>query len=162
MCNKALHRSAPHYAGFAFSLLLASALSLPAHATEKWKINMTKSHFSAGTNTLVLERDYLSAGSSKAEPGNAANGEFLVISGDRVYLAIDESVSNGSGPIKTVDYNHWKDMKIVQIGERVRSNDVCSFRCQSGHLENRRTLTFTAIGGDPSARMSGLIALNSP
>jgi len=161
MCFKSLHRMTARHTGFALSLLLASAFSLPANATEKWNINIAKSHFSAGTNTLVLERNTSSAEAGKVQPGNAANGHFLVIAGDKVYLATDETAFEASGAIKTVDYNRWKQMKMTLIGEKVHSNDFCIFRCMTGHQENRRTVTFTAVGGDPSSQMSGLIALNT-
>jgi hypothetical protein len=151
--------SARKYCGIALSLLLSSALSLPAHAMENWKVNMAKSHFSSGVNTLVLERD---TGSPNA-PGKAAGGSFVVISGDKVYVAKDESAFDAaSGKFKTVDYNRWRDMKIVQIGEKVRTNDYCSFHCQAGHPEPHRTLTFIAVGGDPSPRMRDIVVLNTP
>lgn len=150
--------SARNYCGIALSLILSSALSLPAHAMEKWKIDMAKSHFSSGSNTLVLER----ATGSPATPGKSAGGTFLVIAGDKVYLATDETAfDSASGTVKTVDYSRWKDMKIVQIGEMVRASDYCDFHCQTGTIQTRRTLTFTAVGGDPSSQMSGLVAVNT-
>jgi hypothetical protein len=158
MWSKSSLGSPRHYGGIALTLLLSSALSLPAHAMEKWKIDLAKSHFSSGSNTLVLERDT----GSPAAPGKAAGGSFVVISGDKVYIARGETAFDAaSGKIKTVDYNRWKDMKIVQIGEKVRTNDYCSFHCQAGHLESRRTLTFTAVGGDPSPQMRDVVVLNT-
>jgi hypothetical protein len=53
-------------------------------------------------------------------------------------------------------------MKIVQIGEKVRTDDFCDFHCQAGHLETHRTLTFSAIGGDPTSKMGSVIVLNTP
>jgi|SRR5579871_541484 len=150
---------ARRYNGIALMLLLSSALSLPANAMEKWKIDMSRSHFSANSNTLVLER----ASGSPATQGTPSGGTFLVIAGDKVYLATDEAAFDAASGkvIKTVDYSRWKDMKIVQIGEKLRSNDFCLFRCQTGAPETHRTLTFTAVGGDPSSQMSGLVALNT-
>jgi hypothetical protein len=142
-------------------VLLSSALSMPVYATEKWKVNMAKSHFSSGSNTLVLERY---TGSSDATlPGKPAAGTFIVIAGDKVYLATDESAFDAASgkSIKTVDYNRWKEMKIVQVGEKVRTNDYCGFHCQSGLPDDHRTVTFRATCGDPSSQMGSLVVLNT-
>ena len=160
MWSKPSSQSTRHYGRLALMVLLSSALSMPVYATEKWKVNMAKSHFSSGTNTLVLERD---TGSSGATAGKPAAGTFLVIAGDSVYLATDESAFDAASgkPIKNVDYNRWKEMKIVQVGEKVRTNDVCGFRCQAGHPETHRTVTFRATGGDPSSKMGSVVVLNT-
>jgi hypothetical protein len=140
-------------------VFLSSALSLPAQAMEKWNINVDKSHFSSGSNTLALDR----VTSSPTAAGRPAGGSFIVIAGDKVYLATDETAFDAASgkTIKAVDYTRWKDMKIVQIGEKVRTNDHCDFHCQAGHLESHRTVTFTAIGGDPSSQMRNVVVLNT-
>jgi len=160
MWSKPTFRSTKRYGGIACILLLSSALSLPADAMEKWKINMAKSHFSSGSNTLVLERD--TGPSGAALKGNPAAGTFLVIAGDKLYVATDESAFDAATgkTIKTVDYNRWKEMKIVQLGEKVRTNDVCSFHCQSGLPDDHRTLTFRATAGDPTPQMRSVVVLN--
>jgi len=162
MWSKPALLSSKRYGRVALMVLLTSALSLPAHAMEKWKVNMAKSHFSSGSNTLVLERDTGAPGA--ATTAKAAAGTFLVIAGDNVYLATDESAFDAATGkiIKNVDYNRWKDMKIVQVGEKVRSNDYCGFRCQSGHPDNRRTVTFRSTAGDPSEKMNSVVVLNTP
>jgi hypothetical protein len=148
------------HAVIALSVLLSTALSLPAHAAEIWKVDLAKSTFSSGSNTLVLERASGKAGiDAKANP---ASGTFLVISNGNIYLAADESASDATSStgVRTVDYTGWKDMKLVQIGEKVRSADYCGFRCQSGLPDSRMTLTFTAKGGDVSKQMSTILVLN--
>jgi len=152
-------RSTRNYCGIALIAFLSSALSLPASAMEKWKINMDKSHFSEGSNTLALDR----VTNSPTTAGRPAGGTFVVIAGDKVYLATDQAAFDAASgkTIKPVDYTRWKDMKIVQIGERVRTNDYCDFHCQAGHLESHRTVTFTAVGGDPSPQMRNVVVLNT-
>ena len=90
------HRFETRYAGIALSVLLSTALSLPAHAAEIWKVDLAKSTFSSGANRLVLERV-----SGKATPGmelkgTPATGTFLVISDGKIYLAADESASDAT------------------------------------------------------------------
>lgn len=161
MWSKPALLSSKHYGRFALMVLLTSALSLPVHAMERWKVNMAKSHFSSGSNTLVLERDTGAPGA--AATAKAAAGSFLVIAGDNVYLATDEAALDAAtGKIRTVDYSRWKDMKIVRLGEKVRSDDYCSFRCQTGHPDNHRTLTFRSTAGDPSEKMNSIVVLNTP
>jgi hypothetical protein len=159
MWSKSTHRSAKTCSGIALIAFLSAALSLPAHAMEKWNINMDKSHFSAGTNTLALDR----VTNSPTTAGRPAGGTFVVIAGDKVYLATDEAAFDAASgkTIRPVDYTRWKDMKIVQIGWKVRSNDHCDFHCQAGHIESHRTLTFTAVGGDPSPQMRNVVVLNT-
>ncbi len=161
MWSKFTHHEA-RYAGMALSALLVAALSLPAHAAEIWKIDLAKSQFGPGSNTLVLERD-----SAKAtNPGIDAKGNpstFLVISNGKVYLATDPSVSDATSGnvVKTVDYTRWSDMKIVQIGDKVRSTNYCGFACQAGLPDKRMTLTFTAKGMDVSKQMGNILVLNT-
>ena len=159
MWNNSTLRSTRSYCGIALIAFLSTALSLPASAMEKWKINMDRSHFSAGANTLALDR----VTNSPATAGTPTGGTFVVIAGDKVYLATDEAAFDAASgkTIRPVDYTRWKDMKIVQIGWKVRTNDYCSFHCQGGHLESHRTLTFTALGGDPSPQMRNVVVLNT-
>ena len=149
------------YAAIALTVLMSAALSLPANAAEIWKVDVAKSTFGSGANRLVLERV-----SGKATPGmelkgNPATGTFLVISNGKLYLAANESASDATSStgVRTVDYTAWKDMKLVQIGDKVRSADHCGFRCQNGLPEGHMTLTFTA-NGDVSKQMSTILVLN--
>jgi hypothetical protein len=151
-------------AGIALAVLLSAALSLPAHAAEIWKVDYAKSKFTSGANTLVLERD---SGKPTAvvidAKGTPTGATFLLVSNSKIYLAMDEAgyasfSSNGARP---VDYAPWGDMRLVQIGENVRSTGHCGFRCQSGLPDPRMTLTFTAKGVDASGHMSNVVVLNT-
>jgi hypothetical protein len=147
--------------GFGLAVLLSTALALPANATEMWKVDFAKSKFSSGVNTLVLERTTAKAAAQDVDPNGAAAGKFLVISNGRLYVATDESYAAASTKgVKNIDYNHWIDMKLLQIGDKVRSADHCGFRCQSGLPDSRMVLTFTANGIDPSSRMGNVLVLN--
>jgi len=123
---------------------------------------LAKSTFGPGSNTLVLER-----GSGKATQGIDAKGDpaanaFLVVANGKIYLAATEAASDATSStgVRTVDYTAWKDMKLIQIGDKVRSANYCGFACQSGLPDRRMTLTFTAKGGDPSKQMSTILVLN--
>ena len=144
------------HAAIALTVLMSAALSLPANAAEIWKVDMARSTFGAGANTLVLER-----ASGNATEATWAAGTFLVISNGRLYLAAHESASDATSStgVRAVDYTGWKDMKLVQIGDKVRSADYCSFACQSGLHSSRMTLTFKA-DGDVSKQMSTILVLN--
>ena len=149
------------YAGIALTVLLSTALALPSHAAEIWKVNMAKSTFSPASNTLVLERASGKATQGIDAKGNPPASTFLVVSDGKVYLAENDATSETSGNgIRTVDYTSWRDMKLVQIGDHVRSRDYCGFSCQSGLPDRRMTLTFTAKGIDPSKQMSNVLVLN--
>jgi hypothetical protein len=153
------NRFETRYAGIALTFLLSTALSLPAHAAEIWKVNLAQSTFSSGSNTLVLERASGKASSQATDAkGNPAPGTFLVISNGKIFLAADDATS-GAG-VRTIDYNGWRDMNLVQIGDKVRSADHCGFACQAGLPDRRMTLTFTAKGVDPSKQMSNILVLN--
>jgi hypothetical protein len=161
MWSKFTHQET-RYAGMALSVLLTAALSFPAHAAEIWRINHAKSQFGPDANTLVLERASAKA-PSQGTDATADQGTFLVISNGNVYMATDETAydpSAGTG-VKKVDYARWNDMKLVQIGEKVRSTEHCAFACQSGLPDKRMTLTFHAKGGDPSAQMGNILVLNT-
>ena len=157
------NRFETRHAVLALTVLLSAALSLPANAAEIWKVDQAKSTFGAGANRLVLERVSGKAAPGMELKGTPATGTFLVISNGKIYLAADESASDATSStgVRTVDYSAWKDMKLVQIGDHVRSTDYyCGFRCQSGLPERRMTLTFTAKGVDPSRQMSNILVLN--
>ena len=156
------NRFETRHAVLALTVLLSAALSLPANAAEIWKVDQAKSTFGAGANRLVLERVSGKAAPGMELKGTPATGTFLVISNGKIYLAADESASDATSStgVRTVDYSAWKDMKLVQIGDHVRSTDnYCGFRCQSGLPERRMTLTFTA-NGDISKQMSTILVLN--
>lgn len=145
--------------GLALAALLA-AMAVPAHADEIWGINYAKSHFGPGTNTLVLDRT-----SGKITDQNAtaisASGSFLVISGAKIYMAVDEEALVAGQGVRKVDYTRWRDMKLVLIGDHVRSPTYCDFRCQSGFASNTVTLNFTAHGQDPTDAMKQMVAVSS-
>jgi len=143
--------SAIVFAGF-----LATAMTASAHADEIWGINYAKSHFGPGTNTLVLDRTSVHSTTSKA-----ASGTFLVISGTKIYMAVDEEALASSPEVRKVDFAAWRGMKLVQIGDNILPG-YCNFRCQSGLGTNELTLTFTAHGQDPTDTMKSMIAVNVP
>lgn len=72
--------------------------------------------------------------------------------------AADDAASKG---IRPVDYARWRDMDVVQIGDNVRSADLCDVRCQGGLPSNHLTLTFKAKGADAREMMSTGIVLNT-
>ena len=154
-------------AAAAASLVLAGAFALtPATAqaagyagtspitvgSGHWKIDVAKSHFGPDRNTMVVER---AGASSNAD---TASNTFVVIANGKVYLATSSEASNAGG-VKKIDYNRWKDMKLVQVGDNAQALDHCGFRCQSGMSEDRLTLTFKSVnGGMPE--MGNLVVLN--
>jgi hypothetical protein len=154
------HKHSVTLTSAAVAALLTAALSWPAQAAEVWRVNVEKSKFSSSTNTLVLDRFMGKPSAQIVASGNPAAGTFLVIAGGKVYLAADQSADAWGTGIKTVDYTRWMDMKLVQIGDHVRSLDYCSFRCQAGLADRRKTLSFIAKGGDPSERMRDLVVYN--
>src|SRR6266581_187163 len=85
------------HAVLALTVLMSAAFSLPANAAEIWKINMAKSTFSAGANTLVLERASGKATHDIEVKDNSGVGTFLVISNGNIYLAADEAAYDPSG-----------------------------------------------------------------
>lgn len=151
-----------HYrikSGLALAALLA-AVTLPAHADEIWSINYAKSHFGPGANALVLER----GGKIPAGPNStalSASGSFLVISGGKIYMAVDEEALAAAPGVRKVEYSRWRDMKLVLIGDHVRPQAYCDFRCQSGFASNSVTLNFTAHGQDPTETMKEMVAISS-
>jgi len=157
------NRFEKRYAGIVLSVLLSAALSLPANAAEIWKVNLAKSTFGSGSNTLVLERASGKATNQAIDANeNPASSTFLVISNGKIFLAADDATyatSSGKG-VRTVDYTGWRDMKLVQIGEKVRSADHCGFACQAGLPDRRMTLTFTANVDDVRKQMSNIVVLN--
>lgn len=140
---------------------MATAMALPAHADEIWNINYAKSHFGPAANTLVLERGKLANPGDTTE-AKSASASFLVISGGKVYMAVDEQALASGSPIRAVDYTRWNSMKLVLIGDRLRNADeYCGLRCQSGTPANSITFHFTAVGGkDPSGAMHETLAVN--
>lgn len=140
---------------------MATAMALPAHADEIWNINYTKSHFGPAANTLVLEHGNLPSPAETA-PAKPASASFLVITGDKVYMAVDEQALASGNPIRKVDYTRWNTMKLVLIGDHPRNVDeYCGLRCQSGIPANAITFHFTAVEGkDPSDTMHEMVAVN--
>jgi hypothetical protein len=140
---------------------LAMAAALPqasfamgASDAELWTVNVAKSKFSTGTSTLIVER----AGLRDAN-ATVSGGAFLVISDDKVYLAMPAAAYDANKDIKTVAYTDWKGMKLVQIGDQAHARVYCGFRCQSGLLENHMTVTFkSADTGGP--QINNLLAAN--
>ena len=86
-----------------------------------------------------------------------------MVSSGKVYLATDEATAATSASGSTpVEYRAWRGMKLVEIGNNVHSNAICSFRCQGGLPDNRPvTLTFSGNGIDPRERMnSNVVVMN--
>ena len=72
---------------------------------------------------------------------------------------MDEATYNAShNGVRTVTYPGMPGMKLVQIGDNVRSKDYCDFRCQSGVPDPRMTVTFIAKVADPREEMSTILA----
>ena len=159
MTCKFTTRFETRYAAIALAALFSAALSLSAHAAEVWKVNFEKSKFSSGSNTLVLDRDIGKATTQVDEKGNPTASTLLIVSNGGIYLAMDEATYNATHDgVRTVAYPSMPGMKLVQIGDKVRSADYCGFRCQSGLPDRRMTLTFTAKGVDPRGDMSTILA----
>ena len=146
------------------SLVLAGSLASAPPASAKgyysdstttlspgaWKIDVAKSHFGPDYSTIVIERADTSSGA------HSASGNFVVISNGNVYLA---TAPEGYGA-KNVDYSGWKDMRLVQVGEKAQSIDPCMFRCLTGVVERWMTLRFRNIdAGMPELRSA--VALNA-
>jgi hypothetical protein len=125
--------------------------------TGVWKLNMAQSTFGTDKGTIVMERDT----GAKAS-GATANGSntFLVVSNGKVFLAESEDAYAANG-IKTIDYSSWRGMRLVEIGDRVRIEDHCGFRCQSGLPENRIRLTFRTTTDMSKTPMHDLVVLNN-
>jgi len=117
-----------------------------------WKIDIAKSHFGPEKNTMVIER----ATSSSADAN--AGSTFVVIAAGKVYLATAPEAYDAQG-VKKIEYGHWKDMKLLQVGENAKSIDLCGFLCQSGHVEDHLTLTFRSVNGGMS-EMGNLVVYN--
>ena len=160
MTCKFTTRFETRYAAIALAALFSAALSLSAQAAEVWKVNFEKSKFSSDSNTLVLDRANGKATTQGVdEKGNPTASTLLIVSHGRIYLAMDEATYNAThNGVRTVDYPSMPGMKLVQIGENVRSKDYCGFRCQSGLPDTRMTVTFTAKGVDPRGDMSTILA----
>src|SRR5258705_13000940 len=111
-----INRFETRYAGIALTVLLSATLSLPAHAAEIWKVDLTRSTFSSGSNTLVLERASGKAPPQSIDAKNPTAGTFLVISNGKIFLAADDATyaTSSSSGVRTVDYTGWRDMKLVQ------------------------------------------------
>ena len=130
---------------------LATSFCQPAFASgtpnvEIWKVNVAKSKFSPGSNTLVIDLIGQPGKSPPAANGNPTASTFLVLSNRKVYLATaDYAAASGNG-VKTVDYTSWRDMNLEQIGENVRFVDDCGYWCKMGRPNNRVTLRFTSVG----------------
>ena len=143
-------------ASAALAALLSAALSLPSQAAGMWKVDITRSTFSSGANTLILQR--YEGGAAAAQTGANA---FLVVSNGKLYLATDEAAENGSSKgVTSIDYSRWRDMKLIEIGSEVHSPDNCGFRCQSGLPDPRMTLTFKATHGNPKDQMHDIVVFN--
>src|SRR5258708_3307264 len=87
-----INRFKTRYAGIALTVLLSAPLSFPAHAAEIWKVNLAKSTFSSGSNSLVLER---TSGKGSIQDIDAKENPtartFLVISNGKIFLAADDA-----------------------------------------------------------------------
>lgn len=143
----------------AAAILLASALPLAAGAKTQdvaiWTVNAAKSKLGPTQNQLVIEPGRV-AKTAQAQ-GDAAN--FLVIANGKVYLATDESAATPTG-IRPVDYAHWSDMKLTEIGDHVQSSAVCGFRCQSGLPESRSiTLSFRGKGFETAQALKNSVVV---
>ena len=160
MTCKFTTRFETRYAAIVLAALFSAALSLPAHATEVWKVNFEKSKFSSSSNTLVLDRDNGKANAKGVdEKGNPTANKLLIVSHGRIYLAMDEATYNTThNGVRTVDYPSMPGIKLVQIGDNVRSTGYCGFRCQSGLPDRNMTVTFTAKGVDPRGDISTILA----
>lgn len=137
---------------------LTLAVALPEASSAKtasdvaiWTINLAKSKFGPESNTLVLERSRQGAMAARqSSNANTAGGSFLVISNGSVYMATDAQAYDAAPGVKRVDYNAWRSMKLVLLGDKVQTNAYCSFRCQQGLADNRSvTLTFASKGVTP-------------
>ena len=142
----------------ALSLTALSQAGLAANSSETgiWTVNLARSEFGPGTNKLVIE-----AAGRDTKQNNAGGGTFLVVADGKVYLATDEATAATSASGSTpVDYRAWRGMKLVQIGNNVHSNAICSFSCRGGLPDNRPiTLTFSGNGIDPRERMKGNVVV---
>ena len=142
----------------ALSLTALSQAALAANASDAaiWTVNLAKSELGPGTNKLVIE----AVGRNTKQKG-ASGSTFLVVSSGKVYLATDEATgatsARGSTP---VDYRAWRGMTLVEIGNNVHSDAICSFSCQRGLPDNRPvTLTFSGNGIDPRERMNSNVVV---
>jgi hypothetical protein len=142
----------------ALSLTALSQAGLAANASDTgiWTVNLAQSSFGPGANKLVLE----TAGRNTEQNG-AGGGTFLVVSNGKVYLATNEATAATSASGATpVDYRAWRGMTLVEIGDNVHSNAICSFRCQGGLADTRPvTLTFSGKGIDPRERMNSNVVV---
>jgi hypothetical protein len=142
----------------ALSLTALSQAGLAANASDTgiWTVNLAQSKFGPGTNKLVIE----AAGRNTKQNG-ASGGTFLVVSSGKVYLATDEATAATSATgVSAVDYRAWRGMKLIEIGNNVHSNAICSFRCQGGLPDNRPViLTFSGNGIDPRERMNSNVVV---
>ena len=103
------NRFETRYAGIALTVLLSTALSLSAHAAEIWKVNIAKSTFSSGSNTLVLERDSGKATTQGIDAkGDTPASTFLVISNGKIYLAEDGVGSSASHAFRSPRSHPWR------------------------------------------------------
>src|SRR5258705_10424455 len=105
-----INRFETRYAGIALTVLLSTALSLPAHAAEIWKVDLARSTFSSASNTLVLERVNAKAPPPSIDAKIPTAGTFLVISNGKIFLAADDATyatSSGTG-VRTVDSAGWR------------------------------------------------------
>jgi hypothetical protein len=123
------------------ALLLGAALpqaALAAHTDGIWKIDPTKSSFSASSATHSMERV------ADAAPGA---GGFIVVSNGNVYLVTGATAYESRG-LQQTDYAHMATQgKAVLIGRNARSRDVCGFRCQGGLPEPKISLSFRPVSG---------------
>src|SRR5262245_17360338 len=139
MLLKSHHHSTTRGAVIALAALLGAALSFPAHAADVWRLNMAKSSFGSGPNTLVLERSSTKQTSDAGEARDAqAPKRFLVISHGNVYVVTNATAAIQAGKdLKLVaDSAATKGFDIQQIGENAQVADHCGFRCQAGLPEN--------------------------
>lgn len=150
--------------GVALAVLLSAAGAVPAHAAEMWKVNMARSKFSAGPNTLVLERYNGPASAPVVDTNGKPIQRVLIISNSKLYIAKEAAAADalaGKG-FRTVADTAPKGPNVVQIGANAHSTDHCDFRCQGGLAPRTITLAFDASGVDPRDMMSDAIVLNGP
>lgn len=140
-------------------LVVAGAVPDVAYADNSQpllKVDLAKSHFGPGPNTLVLKPDTAKAVAQDARANSTpAARSLLVISNGNIYLATDRTGREPSSG-KSVDYSHWKDMELVQIGNYARTIR-CGFfvNCQSGQADHRMTFTFMPTANMNAEEMMG-------
>ena len=158
------NRFETRYAGIALTVLLSTALSLPAHAAEIWKVNLAKSTFSSGSNTLVLERASGKASTQGIDAKGKPDREHVprhiqwedLPGGGRRHLRHIFRHGRQDGRLHRLERHETRaDRRQGAIRGLLRVSPV-----KRGLPDRRMTLTFTAKGVDPSRQMSTILVLN--